>query len=128
MPITRQTKSNVEIQEEQTITTSNMETKEANFKSIVRKLAYFNRSTSEALENRSDKINRQYTLLKDKLDEAYDLMQAIHGIKIDAEESDEAIDQRTRERKDELQPYENAIERPDEKKTNMRRMNARNKP
>ena len=82
MPITRQTKSNVEIQEEQTITISNRETNETNFKSIVRKLAYFSRLTSEALENGSDK----YTLLKDKLDEAYEIMQAIQGLKIDAEE------------------------------------------
>ena len=54
-------------------------------------------------------------MLKDKLDEAYDLIQVIQGLKIDSEESDEAIDQWTRERKKELQPYENAIEKLDEK-------------
>ena len=48
MPVTRQTKSNLEIQGEQAITTNDMETKEANFQSLVKKLAYFNRSTSEA--------------------------------------------------------------------------------
>ena len=54
-------------------------------------------------------------MLKDKLDEAYDLIQVIQGLKIDSEESDEAIDQWTREKKKELQPYENAIEKLDEK-------------
>ena len=70
MPITRQTKSNLEIQGEQAITTNDMETKEANFKSLVKKLAYFNRSTREALGYGSDKINRH---------KAYDLIQVIQG-------------------------------------------------
>ncbi|CAB4033054.1 Hypothetical predicted protein, partial [Paramuricea clavata] len=70
-------------------------------KSLLRKLAYFNRSTADALESEygSDKINRQYTLLKTKLDEAYDLIQTIQGLKLDSDESDEAIDQWTQERK-----------------------------
>ncbi|CAB4042128.1 Hypothetical predicted protein [Paramuricea clavata] len=95
--LTRQSRNDVEAQEEQTIAQNDIESTEANFKSLLRKLAYFNRSTADALESEygSDKINRQYTLLKTKLDEAYVLIQTIQGLKLDSDESDEAIDQWT---------------------------------
>ena len=112
--MTRQTKNNSETLEEKTLTSKDMETKEANFKLLVRKLACFNRSTSDVFFSGSEKINQQYALLKNKLDEASDLMQKIQGLKIDAEENDEA--KGTRERKTELQPYETAIERLDERR------------
>ncbi|CAB3993269.1 Hypothetical predicted protein, partial [Paramuricea clavata] len=75
--ITRQSRNDVEAQGEQTIAQNDIESTEANFKSLLRKLAYFNRSTADTLESEygSDKINRQYTLLKTKLGEAYDLIQ-----------------------------------------------------
>ncbi len=75
--ITRQTRNNGEIHGEETIVCNEIESKETNFTSLVRKLAYFNRSTANVLEseNGSDQINRQYTLLKNKLDEAHNLIQ-----------------------------------------------------
>ncbi len=115
--ITRQTRNNGETQGEETIVSNEIESKETNFTSLVRKLAYFNRSTANVLEseNGSDGINRQYTLLKNKLDEAHDLIQIIQGLKLDSGESDEAIDQWTQERKLKLQPYENAVGKLDER-------------
>ena len=115
--LTRQSRNDVEAQGEQTIAQNDIESTEANFKSLLRKLAYFNRSTADALESEygSDKINRQYTLLKTKLDEAYDLIQTIQGLKLDSDESDEAIDQWTQDRKLQVQPYENAVEKLDER-------------
>jgi hypothetical protein len=115
--ITRQSRNDVEAQGEQTIAQHDIETTEANFKSLLRKLAYLNRSTTDTLESEygSDKINRQFTLFKTKLDEAYDLIQTIQGLKLDSDESDEAIDQWTQERKLQVRPYENAVEKLDER-------------
>ena len=111
--ITRQTRNNAEEQGEKTNPRNDIESKEANFTSLLRKLAYFNRSTANVLESEygSDKINRQYTLLKNKLDEAHDLIQILQGLKLDSEESDEAIDQWTQQRNLQLQPYETALEK-----------------
>ena len=80
---------------------------------MLRKLAYFNRPTANVLESEygNDKINRQYTLLKNKLDEAHDLIQILQGLKLDSKESDEAIDQWTQQRNLQLQPYETAFEK-----------------
>ena len=111
--ITRQTRSNAEEQGEQTNPRNDIESKEANFTLLLRKLAYFNRSTANVLESEygSDKINRQYTLLKNKLDEAHDLIQILQGLKLDSKESDEAIDQWTQQKNSQLQPYETALEK-----------------
>jgi len=50
-------------------------------------------------------------MLKNKLDEAHDLIQILQGLKLDSEESDEAIDQWTQQRNSQLQPYETALEK-----------------
>ena len=50
-------------------------------------------------------------MLKNKLDEAHDLIQILQGLKLDSEESDEAIDQWTQQRNLQLQPYETALEK-----------------
>jgi hypothetical protein len=54
-------------------------------------------------------------LFKTKLDEAYDLIQTIQGLKLDSDESDEAIDQWTQEIKLQVRPYENAVEKLDKR-------------
>ncbi len=54
-------------------------------------------------------------MLKNKLDEAHDLIQNMQGLKLDSGESDEAIDQWTQERKLKLQLYENAVGKLDER-------------
>ena len=54
-------------------------------------------------------------MFKTKLDEAYDLIQTIQGLKLDSDESDEAIDQWTQERKLQVRTYENAVQKLDER-------------
>ena len=45
------------------------------------------------------------------MDEAHDLIQILQGLRLDSEESDEAIDQWTQQRNLQLQPYETALEK-----------------
>ena len=79
--------------------------------SLLRKLAYFNRATDKILrENSKEAITRQQATLKTKVSEAYDLIELIQCLKIDAGESDETIDGWTNENNDKLREYEAAIE------------------
>ena len=58
--ITRQTRNNGETQGEETIVSNEIESKETNFTSLVRKLAYFNRS-SVTRDRESDEAIDQWT-------------------------------------------------------------------
>ncbi|XP_028394878.1 uncharacterized protein LOC114519022 [Dendronephthya gigantea] len=115
--ITRKTRQDTETQAEQANVSSDIGSKEAEFTSLLKKLAYFNRETAKALDSEigSDKVNRQYTLLKGKLDDAYGLIETIQCLKIDGDESEETIDEWARGNKLKLETYEMAVEKLDER-------------
>ena len=56
-------------------------------------------------------ILKGYDHLKNKLDEAHDLIQILQGLKLDSEESDEVIDHWTQQRNSQVQSYETALEK-----------------
>ena len=58
-----------------------------------------------------DKMQRQYSHLKTKLEEVYDLIRDIQGLYLDQEESEELIDNWTAETEGGLKPFETAIEK-----------------
>ena len=112
---TRKTRKDAETQETQATTASEIETNEGKFTSLLKKLGFFNRSTKEATKSENiDEINRQYSLIKSKLDEAHSLIQTIQCLKIESDENDDAIDEWTKGKKAQLLVYEKAVETLDE--------------
>ena len=94
----------------QTTMADKIECKEATLQSVIKKLAYFNRTTSDILEVRvGEPTKRQHSILKEKLNEAFDLIEDIQCLKIDAEEDDDEIDQWTNQAKGQLRTYEIAV-------------------
>ena len=82
--------------------------KEAEFISNLRKLSFFNRTTETILkgENR-EQLKRHFSVIKSKVSDAYNLIHDMQCMKIDLDESEEAIDEWTQERNDQILLYEN---------------------
>ena len=79
-------------------TKAELDRKQTLLNSLTRKLNYFNK-TSEGIisAGKMDKMQRQYSHLKTKLEEVYDLIRDIQGLYLDQEESEELIDNWTAE-------------------------------
>ncbi|XP_028405809.1 uncharacterized protein LOC114528390 [Dendronephthya gigantea] len=112
MAVTRQQSQRIDLEaQEQSGLSNETETKVGIFQSVLRKLSYFNRATTEILRGNSiEAIKRQQTTLKTKVDEAYDLIVLIQGLKVDAGQEDEVIDEWTNENKGKLRVFEEVIE------------------
>ena len=93
-------------------TKAELDRKQTLLNSLTRKLNYFNK-TSEGIisAGKMDKMQRQYSHLKTKLEEVYDLIRDIQGLYLDQDESEELIDNWTAETEGGLKPFENAIEK-----------------
>ena len=90
---------------------SKMSTLKSSLQSLLRKLAYYDKSTAKILnENKKEQLQRQRKLIREKLDMCLDLIQEIQGLFIDLEEGEEVIDEWTKEAMEGLEPYENSLE------------------
>eukprot|EP00112_Aurelia_sp_Birch-Aquarium-sp1_P013967 Seg299.9 transcript_id=Seg299.9/GoldUCD/mRNA.D3Y31 product="hypothetical protein" protein_id=Seg299.9/GoldUCD/D3Y31 len=90
--------------------------KQSSFQSVLKKLAYFDKSTKTILRDGGQgKVDRQRKLLGTKIDECFDLIQDIQGILIDLDEQEEALDSWTNKAKESLEPYERSIDNLDSK-------------
>ena len=116
---TRKQRKDGEVQDEESSGSPNeIELKQAILTSLLRKLAYFNRETAGILEsNSSEKVNRQRSLVKTKIDKAHNLIHVVQGLKIDNEENEEQIDEWATGKRDQLLVHEAAVEALDAKMT-----------
>ncbi len=90
---------------------SKMSTLQSSLQSLLRKLAYYDKSTAKILnENKKEQLQRQRKLIREKLDMCLDLIQEIQGLFIDLEEGEEVIDEWIKEAMEGLEPYENSFE------------------
>ena len=80
------------------------ESKITSFRSLMRKLSYFNPATAELLRGNSKvALIRQQTTLKIKVKEAHDLIELIQCLKIDAELNHKLLGEEEKEQETERQ-------------------------
>ena len=75
---------------------SRIRSKEGELNGIIKKIAYFDRSSNRFAESGDrEQMSRQYSLLKTQTNEAQNIIQEIQRLKLDADEKEDEIDKRT---------------------------------